>query len=366
MPRLGKRVTVAKGIYRDSGGFEVRVMVHGVLHSERHPLDTELQTLLKARKALKAAAETEAPKPVRGTISADTPRYLKLIRHLASLKNRRAHLRHWSDLYPRTPRHLLKRHDVIEARNIWLEQRVAPKTINHRVNTLRHLYHLLDGPREPTPCDDLAPLEVPKTIIQRVSNETILAVDRNLQAHEGDPRYPLWNAKTRARFRVLTSCGKRPCEVMRAKPEDVNLDVRVWVPRDAKGGYCPGVVLNDDQLEAWKLFIEANAWGPYNTGSFADTIRAAGWPKGVRPYQARHSTWIYAAEKGVPLDDIATGAGHKDSRLTGRVYVGVINSRLHALSNALSGRFNGWPKAEIVSPVSVPSRKSKKRKPVPA
>ncbi len=44
-----------------------------------------------------------------------------------------------------------------------------------------------------------------------------------------------------------------------ARPEDVNLEARVWVPRDAKGGYSPGVYLNDDMLAAWTLFIEARA-----------------------------------------------------------------------------------------------------------
>jgi len=39
----------------------------------------------------------------------------------------------------------------------------------------------------------------------------------------------------------------------------VNLEARVWVPRDAKGGYSPGVYLNDDMLAAWTLFIEARA-----------------------------------------------------------------------------------------------------------
>jgi len=96
---------------------------------------------------------------------------------------------------------------------------------------------------------------------------------------------------------------------MCAKPDDVNLKARVWVTRDAKGGFIPGVYLNDDQLEAWKLFIQANVWGPFNHGNFGRVLRKAGWPTGVRPYNARHSTWIRASERGVDLPDISAGAG---------------------------------------------------------
>jgi integrase len=185
----------------------------------------------------------------------------------------------------------------------------------------------------------------------------ILAVDRNLQAMEAKRTGPPWNAKTRARFRVFVSTGKRPCEIMRAQPADVNLEARVWIPRDAKGGYCPGAYLNDDQRAAWELFIEAGAWGPYSTGAFARTIRSAGWPEGVRPYQARHTVWITASELGVDLADIAVGAGHKDSRLTRRIYVPVLNSRLQRLGQALEGRFQGWPVVPVPAPVRKPQRR---------
>jgi len=145
---------------------------------------------------------------------------------------------------------------------------------------------------------------------------------------------------------------------MRAKPADIDLDARVWVPRDAKGGYCPGVYLNTDQLAAWRLFIAADAWGTYSTSQFANTIRKAGWPAGMRPYQARHNTWMRASELGVDLSDISAGAGHKDLRMTRRVYVPVINSRLQRMSETLDGRFQGWP----VVPEPAPADKHKRTK----
>lgn len=347
-------------------------MSGGASYSKRFPLGTDPEKLKKERRALVSKAETETPRAERGTLRADAPRYLVMVRHLESWQDRQAHLDAWLRLYGDVPRHKLTAEDVLKARVRWRTvgdegllwpsgkpkpaRPLTPKTVNHRVNTLRHLYRTLDGKRAPSPCDDIDPLHVEKTPIQRITNELILLVDENLQKMEAKRTGPPWNAKTRARFRVFVSTGKRPCEIMRAKTGDVDLEARVWVPRDAKGGFCPGVYLNDDMLAAWRLFIQADAWGQYSTGQFANTIRSAGWPAGVRPYQARHTTWITASERGIDLEDISVGAGHTDPRMTRRVYVPVLNSRLQKMSEVLDGRFGGWP----VVPVSAPGRKSRK------
>lgn len=358
MPRRGKRRTITKGVYQDSGGYEVRVVIGGAAYTSRMPTDSTLDELKKKRAQLEAQGRTETPRAERGTLAADAPRYLRMIKHLQSWKDREGHLKAWTARLGSVPRHRITEADVLTARSVWLTRKkpLSPKTINHYVDTLRNLYHRLDGKRSATPCDDVDPLHVPKTPIQRVSDDTILTVDANLQA--GEAKGTLRDAKTRARFRVLVSTGKRPCEVMRAKRADVNLEVRVWVPRDAKGGFCPGVYLNDDQRAAWQLFIAADAWGEYNHGNFGRVIRTAGWPMDVRPYNARHTTWITARERGVPLEDVADGAGHSDTRLTKRFYTGILNGPLQAMSERLDGRFQGWP----VVPNSAPERKSRKAK----
>ena len=323
-------------------------MVHGQPYTAHYPLDTPLPELRTALRDLRQRALTDTPKVERGTLQADVSRYLALVRQQASHRIKRAHLDAWLALgLGVTRRHRITAHDVLEARNAWLEQGASPKTINHRVNTLRHLYHLLDGVKAPTPCDDVAPLAVPRTVIRRIPDDLIVKVDQALQRREDDPRVPLWTAKTRARFRVLVSTGRRPCEIMRARPEDVDLSARVWVPRDAKGGFTPGLYLNEEQVAAWQLFFAAAAWGPYNTSAFADTIRAAGWPAGVRPYQARHNYGIKLSEAGVDLADVSTALGHTSTAITRRVYVPVLQSRMQKLAEAVAGRFGGWePKRE--------------------
>jgi integrase len=340
MPRKGKRRTIERGIYQDSSGFEVRIVIGGHVYSDRMPKDSTLDELRGRLAQLRAKGLTETPKTERGTLAADANRYLMLIKHLESWKDREAHLSTWCARLGHIYRHRITHSDVLAARVAWLKD-FAPKTINHRVSTLRHLYRTLDGPKAPTPCDDITPLEVPRTPIVRVSNATIMAIDRKLQEMEARATPPM-AAKTRARFRVFVSTGKRPIEIMRAQPGDVDLKQRVWVPRDAKGGFTPGVYLNDDMLEAWKLFIKADAWGKYNQGSFARTLRSAGWPQGVRIYNARHSMWIAASEMGIDLHDIAVGAGHRDPRMTAKAYVPILNSRLQTMSERMDGRFQGW------------------------
>lgn len=357
MPRKGRRVTVFRNCYRDSGGFEVRVVVGGTPYSARMPKDSTLDELKGKRAHLEARGRTETPRTERGTLAHDARRYLKLIAHLESWKDREAHLSKWIDRLGDVGRHRITASDVRAARVAWLKRKpkpLAPKTINAHVDTIRNLYRTLDGKRAPSPCDDVEPLPVPKTPIHRISNELLLTVDQNLQALEQRRTGRPMSRKTRARFRVFVSTGKRPCEIMRTQPGDVNLEARVWVPRDAKGGFCPGVYLNDDQKAAWELFIAVGAWGHYSTGAFARTLRSAGWPQGVRPYQARHTMWITASELGIDLADIAIGAGHKDPRMTRRAYVPVLNSRLQRMGEAMAGRFQGWP----VVPPSDPDRRS--------
>lgn len=343
MPRRTKRRTLATGVYQDGHCIEIRAMVNGVKHTKRLPPDLTTAEAIAERKKLRARAETDHPPPTRHTLAFDVPRYLKMHRHQESYKNKRAILNHWIESYGHLGRHRLTDEDVAHARVLWLASGAAPKTINHRVAVLRHLYTTLDGAKAKTPCDTIQPLHVPKTPIRRVSDATILTVDRNLQLREANPPgRPYDGAKTRARFRVLVSTGRRPSEVMRAQPGDVDLENRVWVVRDGKGGWSPGLYLNEDMLAAWTLFVEANAWGKYNTGSFAVALRNAGWPKDIRPYNARHTTWITAVERGADMADVQTGAGHTQLATT-RIYTGVRGSRMQRLSETLDGRFGGFP-----------------------
>ena len=222
----------------------------------------------------------------------------------------------------------------------WIEAGVAPKTAKNRVNTLRHLYRTLDHRGVITSADDVRVPTATKVPPVVVPPDLILTVEAGLRAHEQSGK--LRSSKTRPRFMVIATTGKRPSEVQRAKAPDVDLKRRVWIPRDGKGGFCPGVYLNDAMLVAWQLFVAADAWGYFRTGSFDRTLRSAGWPADVRPYNLRHTVGISLSEAGADLSDVQAHLGHKQLSTTRRHYVPVLGSRMQQLSESIEGRFQ-WP-----------------------
>jgi integrase len=239
--------------------------------------------------------------------------------------------------------------DVRKAVGIWTQEGKAPKTIRQRLWTLQHLYKLLHGPDVETPADHVQRPAKVRRIINPTSVDTILHVYEGLLLQEQSGK--LRDAKTRARFMLRAASGRRPCEIMRAKPEDIYIERRLWRVRDAKGGFTPGALyMNNDLLAAWKLFIEADAWGYFDTSAHARALHTAGWPKDVRPYNLRHSVGIAMSESGTDFRDIADQLGHRDDRTTREAYVPILNSRMQRAAEAIDGRFSGW-----VSPSSVPA-----------
>jgi integrase len=338
MPRRGRRVRIDTGIYRDSQSGYYSIIVAGI--ERRMPPGSSTASLYKRKADLLEELEHLDPALTAeaGTLLRDIPRGLKLMTLSDGGSSMKAHLSAWGkSKLGRKLRRLITREDVLTLRAEWMASgRVQPKTVNNRVEALRSLYRALDGTEARTPCDKIKPLPVHRTPAVSVSPEDILAVDERLQEFERRGR--LRDAKTRARFRVRASTWRRPSEIMRARPEDVNMRRRIWTPRDGKGGFTPGIYLNDDMLAAWQLFIDADAWGEFDTGSMAEVLRAAGWPEDVRPYNLRHSGGIALAEAGVDMSDVQTMMGHKHLTTTRRHYVPVLRSRLEQAAQLVEGR----------------------------
>jgi integrase len=152
----------------------------------------------------------------------------------------------------------------------------------------------------------------------------------------------LTDPKTQARFQVIASTGVRPAELKRAEPTDVDLERRVWIVRTAKGGEPRAFWLNDDMKAAWESFIAAGAWGYFDASDYAKALYAAGWPKDVRPYQARHSVTLELGERGIDLGDVQRWLGHRQVSTTRKHHAPVLASRLKQASEILAGRFHGW------------------------
>lgn len=340
MKRHRKRI--GEGVYRDAYGLSARVKVGtGPAAREREkrfPFDTPAKDLKRwqeeTRVTLRRALGRPADVP-RGTLAEDAGRYLDQVAHLASYKSRACEVDAWRALYGQLRRTQITGEHVRKARAIWIAAKYTPKTINNRCQTLAHLYHVLDGKRAATPGDEVDHLDVPASPKILVPATVFRTVAANLT----DP-------KTRARFMVIASTGVRPSELKRAEPSDVDLDRRVWVVRTGKGGEPRAMWLNDEMLTAWQAFVEAGAWGWFDGSDYAKALYAAGWPRDVRPYQARHSVALELGERGIDLGDVQGWLGHRQVATTRKFYAPVLSSRLKAASETLAGRFDGWKPVE--------------------
>jgi hypothetical protein len=185
-----RRKRIAEGVYRDRYGLSATVKVgtgkEGLQREKRYPFDTKLADIREWQDKMRAELRKITKRPsraTRGTLAAGT------------------------DLYGRLKRSQITAEHVRRARAQWAADKYTPKTINNRVQTLRHLYRLLDGPREPTPADDVKPLGVPDSPKVLVPADVFRTVATNLT-----------DVKTQARFMVIASTGVRPSELKRAEP----------------------------------------------------------------------------------------------------------------------------------------------------
>ncbi len=337
---------LAVGIYRDAYGIRATVKV-GSRDSnrsrwKRFPSDTPIREIKGWQQATRVELTRAQHRPTvaaPGTLEADARRYLAQVRHLASYKSRVCEVDAWTALYGRLRRVQVTAEHVRKARAAWVAEGYKPKTINNRVQTLRHLYRILDGKHSPTPADEVDPLVVPSLTPTLVPAEVFRTVAANLT----DP-------KTCARFKVIASTGVRPAELKRTEPGDIDVDRRVWAVRTAKGGAPRVFWLNDDMIAAWQAFIQANAWGHFDSSDYAKRLYAAGWPKHVRPYQARHSVALELGERGIDIGDVQGWLGHKNVTTTRKFYAPVLVSRLKKASEQLAGRFDGWATEDDTTP----------------
>jgi integrase len=204
---------------------------------------------------------------------------------------------------------------------------VSALTIRHRCRVLGELWTTLDGEGADTPIDaakipartKTPPSTVPPAVMQSVIEKLALI-----------------DAKDFARFFVHAVTGQRPCQIGRARPDDVQLEHGIWLVRNAKGEPAHTIALNAQQVSAWRLFIAADAFGEFDTSKYGKRIHAAGWPKGIRPYAARHSLAADAIRRGISLGDLQGLLGHASPETTRRFYAPFQIQQQRAVSEKMS------------------------------
>src|SRR4051812_2583409 len=155
MGRRGNRRRIAKGVYEDGGG-------RSGIYRDRAGKQREVRCAKDATVADVRAAVAERQKQdgsvargASGTLARAVEQWEDLERHLASWRERRSELRAWVELYGPKKLTAITRGDVQKALSQWAAAQLTPKTLRNRLWSLRHLYHLLNGSKAPTPCDDV-------------------------------------------------------------------------------------------------------------------------------------------------------------------------------------------------------------------
>lgn len=346
---MPKRRRLAKGIYEDAYGRSVIVSVHGTPEETRFEKDRPLDVLQRWRARRLGEVAESTPRDPRGSLARDVVRFLKTRKGLASYKAEKSNLKAWARALNNPARWAITAADIAETMATWRAEGYSQQTLRHRFRILRQLFRTLDGRRVSSPFDDLEIPAKPRPRPVSVPDREIADVATALRRQESMRR--LRDGKTRARFLVLATHEQRPAEVKRTRPEDVQIERRLWWVRGAKGSYHTIVPLNSEQVAAWQLFITAKAWGVFDTRSFCRTLQRNGWPKGIRPYNLRHSTGFALSARGADLGDIQALYGHTSPETT-RIYVPGQMPRLERAQALLDGRFGAsafFPRATPTS-----------------
>lgn len=318
-----RRKRLAEGIFEDQYGLAAVVKVGRRQREQRFPNGTDLERMKSWRIQTRADLDfdrDEAHAQVAGTLRHDGTAWIDRKKGLAIYKADRSHLRAWFATLGDVQRSRITAELVAAQMAAWQAAGVAARTVRHRARVLRELYKGLDGPRAKSPLDHLTLPAPPAAAPVAVPLATIRKVAVSLKA--------AGLAKDYARFVVRATTGQRPAQIMRAVPDDVDLRRRIWFVRPAKGGRQVPMPLNAEMIAAWKAFAKADAWGAFDTGRAAETLRAHGWPKDVRPYDLRHTFAIDHLLAGTDLGDVQGFLGHRHIETTRTFYAPILVARL--------------------------------------
>lgn len=345
-----KRERIAEGVYRDKYGVAATVKVGSVQREHRFPADAEMDTIQAWRARTRADLLDERPAATteRGTLAADIERFKKRIEKRTAYRADCSHLKAWAHL-GKVPRLTIKPPQVQAAINAWVKAGAKPRTIRHRLRVFRELYQSLDGDHAKPPIKGLVIPKPAATMPTPVKWSVIRAVAAKLKkgltitkAH--GPKKTTAKAVLKptpeayARYLVRATTGQRPVQIGWAKPDDVDLERKIWFVRPAKFGNPIPLPLDAEMIKAWKVFMDANAWGEFDTSNFAKLLRRYGWPEGIRPYNLRHTFAIDLLLDGADLGDVQGFLGHKQIETTRKHYAPILLARLRKVGRLRRSR----------------------------
>jgi integrase len=346
MKKAALKKVVARGIYLlDDGSFRVVARVGsraaGTDRRKEHrfPKGTALKTMTAWQEGYRAEMRRTAFRPVRGTLSADFERYMRIMaQRLVRPESRRAETEAWLGRFGHRRRDGIEREEIRQQMLDWESAGVAASTIRHRLTALSQLYQTLDGPESHNPVRGIRRPKEPKAKPDTRSPQTIRAVLAALEA-----RVHRYNRgwKTLARLKLIALTGMRHSQVMRLEPDHLNLAGEtpyILVADAGKNGDPHVKPLTTDGIAACRLFIEHAGWGKFSQSSVYKSWKLACEDAEVpffNPYKLRHSYATALRAQGMDLADVGTLLGHKSAKTTAR-YAAIAPHKLAAAVGALN------------------------------
>jgi len=358
MGERGKRIRIAKGIYRDAYGLAAVAKAGDLRREKRYPSDASLKTIKAWQNETRVALRKLRPGVTRGTFAADAEQYLQGVAAMPTYKERKKHIELWIAEFGQRARYTITTTEIDAVLSRWLQAGLAASTIRHRRTALLHLWNRLDGkdtanpvraslnPAEPEP--EARAIPYPKI------RKLLAALPNVGQAIKGQAREK--GSKTSARLAVMAYTGLPQSLIKRLTPADIDWrSATLYAPQrhKGKGTKRRQIPLTAAGVKALRRFASLNCWGSFSNSALRQTFRrackAVGMTTGgVRPYDLRHSfgTALYA----LTGDPKATGEMllHLSRKTTDRYTVGGVEPRLRlavAKFNRMSrqkGGTRGW------------------------
>jgi site-specific recombinase XerC len=280
-------------------------------------------------------------RPALGTLAADADRYLARaeVQSLASHKSRGADTRAWLPLLGHLRRDQIATAEIQKQVDDWRKAGIAAWTVRHRLNALRQVYSLLDGPTAYNPVRSVVAPPKPRNIPRAIDYATIRTTLNQMEP-----------SATKAFLMIMAFCGFRPEEIRRTEPWMVRLDSDPpQVTRNtAKGGDVTVVPLSDEGVLAWQMFIRHEGFdrqpdltdrggNPCRTRTFPNANRdwkAAMVRAGLAPTRSYDLVHSYCTQLlmagGGDITLVQKARGHRDIRTT-MIYTQVVSDpRLEA------------------------------------
>lgn len=302
--------TIAPGIYQDTYGIAVRVSAgggdHKISKNIRFPLGTpirdmqdwQITTRAKLLKIARSRAQTH------GTFDTDIPAYLRTAKLSARNRERRAQqLQWWADQPGDSGKRLgdQRRYklEAPELLRVWNRLDTDnPYTRNLYRTALMHLWTVLDGRNAANPVKDMPADQEPEPLPRGLDYAVVRCILNHAPSRRGRD-----GAKTIARLAVFAYAPVTPAQMKLIQPGDLTLDgpnpsILVRGRRKGRGVAPSRKPLLPQGVEAFRLFVAAQAFGPFATTAlrkvFVRARNRAAIALGVdlsdvRLYDLRHS-----------------------------------------------------------------------------